>query len=194
MLYKQALIGYDIDMNESYTEAQAIREIKEGNNDAFGMLVRKYQKQVYYFAFGIICNHHLAEEISQETFVRLWKSLRAGKFDESRAIYPWIRAVCLNLTRDFLRNRKKQLRIMNEMAHKDMTETHELNNPCTDLEKVARAIESMDHDKREVLTLRIIEGLSYKEISEHLQCSIGTVMSRLFRARLELKTKIEKGV
>lgn len=178
-------------MNEGISEVEVIREIKDGNNDAFGWLVQRYQKRVYYLAFGIICNHHLAEEISQETFVRLWQSLKSGRFDENRAVYPWVRTICVNLTRDFLKDRKRQFRIMKEMIQKDNDCAKESEMPIN-MEKVGRAIESLQADKREVLTLRIIEGLSYQEISEHLNCSVGTVMSRLFRARLELKTKLEK--
>ena len=178
-------------MSDGFSEVEVIREIRSGNNDAFSWLVQKYQKRVYYLAYGIICNHHLAEDISQETFVRLWRSLKSGRFDENRAVYPWVRTICVNLTRDFLKDRKRQMKIMNEMTLKDNDCTHESEMPLN-MEKVIRAIESLQPDKREVLTLRVIEGLSYQEISEHLNCSVGTVMSRLFRARSELKTKLEK--
>jgi len=181
-------------MKPAITEIDVIRDIRNGNNDAFNLLVSKYQKHVYYLAYGIIYNHHLAEEISQETFIRLWKSLKSGRFDENRSLYPWIRTICVNLTRDFLKNKKRQTRLMTEMALQEKDCTYEPEPTSNDkMEKIGRALESLPPDKREVLTLRLVEDLSYKEISEQLNCSIGTVMSRLFRARLELKAKLSFG-
>lgn len=83
---------------------------------------------------------------------------------------------------------------MTEMALQEKDCTYEPEPTSNDkMEKIGRALESLPPDKREVLTLRLVEDLSYKEISEQLNCSIGTVMSRLFRARLELKAKLSFG-
>lgn len=182
-------------MAEIQSDIESIKEFRNGNQNAFIGLVSKYQQQVYRIAFGIIFNHHLAEDISQETFVKLWKSLKSGYFDENRPIYPWVRTVCLNLSRDFYKKKKRQAQIEKESLEtnsKDDCNGGNSMNTTDKTEKIRQAIESLDPERREVLILRIIEGLSYKEISRQLNCSIGTVMSRLFRARLELKNLLVK--
>jgi RNA polymerase sigma-70 factor, ECF subfamily len=178
---------------EHVTEIETIKQVKYGNSDAFSVLVSNYQKQIYYLAYGILGNHHLAEDISQETFLRLWKTLRSGSFDEAKPVYPWIRTICINLARDILRNKKRYFAAMKTLTYDNsQTQSHEEHESVYDTKKITHAIASLPHDKREILMLRVVEGMSYKEISNHLDCSIGTVMSRLFRARLDLKALLEQ--
>jgi RNA polymerase sigma-70 factor (ECF subfamily) len=179
-------------MVESFQDIELIKSFKQGNQNAFSELVMRYQKPIYYFALGVVSNHHMAEEISQEAFIKLWRSLQSGGFDETRPVYPWLRTVSLNLAKDYITDAKRRMQATKEIALKESVDCEEsnavINNESRN--KISEAIESVDAERRIVLTLRIVEGLSYKEISQQLNCSIGTVMSRLFRARMELKSKL----
>ena len=101
-------------MIEIQADIELINELRNGNQDAFSSLVSRYRQQVYRVAYGVIFNHHLAEDISQETFLKLWRLISSGDFDESRPIYPWLRTVCLNLSKDLYSKNKRQAKTEKE--------------------------------------------------------------------------------
>ncbi|MEK7448679.1 MAG: RNA polymerase sigma factor [Planctomycetota bacterium] len=184
-------------MPDNRPDPELTGSVKQGNRNAFGDLVSRYQKPVYYFALGITANHHSAEEISHETWIKFWKSIGSGAFDQTQPVYPYLRTICLNLARDYLNDEKHRRQLTKNMvemggnfdcnggSHNDKIINAETG------EKITRAIESLEPQQRLVMTLKVIEGCSYQEISEQLNCPVGTVMSRLFRARMELRGKIK---
>ena len=175
-------------MPDNISDRELVKAFREGDKEAFGDLVRKYQKQIYHFAFGIMTNHHLAEDVSQEAFIRFWKSLRSGAFDTTQLVYPYLRTICLNLSRDYLSERKHNMKPIDGIDVAVKSDCGEKID--VDKEQVRQAIESLVPEYRMVLTLRVIEGLSYEAISKAVNCPVGTVMSRLFRARTELRSKL----
>lgn len=137
-------------------------------------------------SYGICRDRHRAEEIVQEAFVRLWKSPPdAGEV----AISSWMRATVTNLSISLIRRKKRTWTLIDESgtAHDVRAERpgSELERR-EDLSRIAGALERLDPDKRAMIMLRVNEGLSYEAIAAHLGVPIGTVMSRLNRARLAL--------
>jgi RNA polymerase sigma-70 factor (ECF subfamily) len=137
-------------------------------------------------SFGICHDRHRAEELVQEAWVRLWKSPPdAGE----PAISSWMRATVTNLSISAIRRKKRVWTLIDESgtAHDIRAERPGDDTARReDLSRVAEALERLDPDKRAMIMLRVNEGLSYEAIAAHLGVPIGTVMSRLNRARLAL--------
>ena len=137
-------------------------------------------------SFGICHDRQRAEDVVQEAFVKLWKSPPdAGE----PAIASWMRSTVTNLSISVLRRKRRTWTLIDESgtAHDVRAEraASELERR-EDLSRIARALERLDPDKRAMIMLRVNEGLSYEAIAAHLGVPIGTVMSRLNRARLAL--------
>jgi RNA polymerase sigma-70 factor (ECF subfamily) len=142
-------------------------------------------------AYGICHDRHRAEELVQESFVRLWRSPpEAGEV----AISSWMRTTVTNLAISSIRGKKRMWTLIDESGvTRDVRaeSPHVSSERREDLSRVAAALERLDPDKRAMIMLRVHEGLSYEAIATHLGVPIGTVMSRLNRARLALLGELE---
>ena len=170
---------------------------QRGERAAFGELVTRYMRRAYFTALGLVGNHDDALDLSQEAFARAFRA--RARIDPERPFFPWlyqiIRRLCFNHTRD-QRSRRLEL----EKAGSWLTDaTMGRRPPSPDQaaeraelrEQVAGAIERLAERDRETLVLREFEALRYREIAELLGIPIGTVMSRLYRARRSLAREIE---
>ena len=137
-------------------------------------------------SFGICHDRHRAEEIVQEAWVRIWKSPPdAGEV----AISSWMRSTVTNLSISAIRRKKRVWTLIDESGSARDVRAERPGEETArreDLSRVAEALERLDPDKRAMIMLRVNEGLSYEAIANHLGVPIGTVMSRLNRARLAL--------
>lgn len=145
-------------------------------------------------SYGICRDRHRAEEIVQEAFVRLWrKPPDAGE----PAISSWMRATVTNLSISVIRRKKRTWTLIDESgAARDVRAAAPDDESARreDVSRVAAALERLDPDKRTMIMLRVNEGLSYEAIANHLGVPIGTVMSRLNRARLALLGELDADV
>ena len=170
---------------------------QRGERAAFGELVTRYMQRAYYTALGLVGNHDDALDLSQEAFARAFRA--RARIEPERPFFPWlyqiIRRLCFNHTRD---QRSRRLKL--EKAGSWLTDTTMGQRPLspdqavirTELrEQVGAAIERLPERERETLVLREFEELRYREIAELLGIPIGTVMSRLYRARRSLAREIE---
>jgi RNA polymerase sigma-70 factor (ECF subfamily) len=165
-----------------------ILKSRKGKLAAFDQLVLKYQKPLYFLVLKMVGNPADAQDVAQEAFIRAFRSL--DRFDAERPFQPWLYRIAINLALTLI-NRRKQ--------HASMTleDAEIMGNPVTsdppdrdteELGQIAlRASQALPEDHRAVLLLRAQEGLSYDQIAEVLEIPIGTVMSRLNRARSKLK-------
>ena len=175
--------------------AELIREVRQGNRSAFHDLTESLMKPAYFHALAIIGNHEDATDISQETFIRVWKNRK--KINPERPFYPWfytiLKRLCLNSNRNRSRRRESVLSALPEWI-----EFESNSNPADDIirteEKklIGQALSMMKPDNREMIVLKDLQDYSYKEIAELLDIPIGTVMSRLYSARRKLKSKMEE--
>ena len=170
-------------------EADLLAKARGGNLFAFEEIVRRYQRRVYGVAFRIVRRHDVADDVAQEAFIRAHRALET--FDSARPFGPWICRIAANLAINHVRSP--------EAREEELPEGH-AETPAPDgagplsavLEKEARqvldaALERLPAEQRAVFVLRVVEELSYREISEALDISLGTVMSRLSRARGKLR-------
>jgi len=174
--------------DESFLLARA----RQGDLPAFEEIVRRHQRRVYGVALRIVRSHAVADDVTQEAFLRAWRSLE--RFDVARPFAPWICRIAANLAVNHVRS---------PVAREDpLPDGHgEARAPAGDplhslLDTEARgvlerALEDLPPEQRAVFVLRAIEELSYREIAEALELSPGTVMSRLFRARERLARALE---
>ncbi|MCH2059821.1 MAG: sigma-70 family RNA polymerase sigma factor [Verrucomicrobiales bacterium] len=194
--------GGDGEISVSERDRRLVERCKSGDSQAFDELVTFYRGKVYAMILNMIHNDADAWDLSQDVFVKAWKAL--PKFEERSAFYTWLYRITHNVTYDWIRKRKRVVSGEFDDALIDQAEPGALTTPkSSDLPdaamerselrgKIARAIETLSDDHREVILLKEIDGLSYQEIADVVDCSVGTVMSRLFYARKKLQAALEE--
>jgi len=173
---------------EAESEIGLLDQARRGDRLAFEEIVRRYQRRVYATAYRIVRRHEVADDVAQEAFIRAHRSL--DRFDSSRPFGPWICRIAANLAVNHVRS---------PQAREDALPDGHAETPSAApgplqgvLETEARAmldraLEDLPAEQRAVFCLRVFEDLSYREIAESLGIEIGTVMSRLSRAREKLR-------
>ncbi|HEY6421379.1 MAG TPA: sigma-70 family RNA polymerase sigma factor [Candidatus Binataceae bacterium] len=173
-------------------EAELIERATKGESDAFAVLVERYQRRVVGVAMAVVHNQDDAVELAQETFVRAFENL--SKFESRSSFSTWLYRIAANLAIDFWRREGRHVVLHGEDADNELKR---MPSPQGDSyksaarselsERIKQALEELTPEHRAVILLREVEGLSYDEISETLQCPRGTVMSRLHYARGRLR-------
>ena len=172
------------------TDAGLLASAQGGNLFAFDEIVRRYQRRVYSTALRIVRRHDLADDVTQEAFLRAHRAL--ASYDRGRPFGPWICRIAANLAINHVRSPEAREEALDEGAL-DRSPAAASDGPLDAvLEKEARsvledAVGRLPAEQRAVFVLRTFEDLSYKEIAEALDLSVGTVMSRLSRAREKLR-------
>ena len=176
-------------------EARIIRQVQRGDVNAFERLVCEYEKNVYNLALRMVRNPDDAADMTQEAFIKAYNSLSSFRGDSKFSV--WLYRIVSNVCLDFLRSRTRKptvsLSTENDegeeveldIADEETTPEKELDRKLT-RDAVQRGLQSLPAEHREILLLREIQGLSYEEISEALGLEVGTVKSRIFRARKKL--------
>ena len=186
-------------------DAQRVSLCKNGDVDAFEVLVKKHQKRMLNIAYRMIGSYEDACEVVQDAFVSAFKGIK--NFEERAKFSTWLYTIVIN----FCRNRLKQLEIKSHREDSSLDDPVLTNDsqitvePVSDepsileklekrdvQQKVQECIHALDNESREVIVLRDIQGFSYNEISDMLKIPEGTVKSRLFRARDSLKDCLKK--
>jgi len=163
--------------------------IKEGSQIAMKQLVERYKKRAYHLALGMVGNKDEAFDISQEAFIRVYKS--AGRFDPAQRFFPWFYSIIANLCSDCHKRRKKWDSRQIDIDENDFLMITEVNPENIAVKKemargLRKAIMKLDFSDREIIMLKHFRNLSYEEISALLKIPKGTVMSRLYYARHKL--------
>ena len=182
-----------LEMNEPDDIRETAALFMRGDKKAFEKLVLKFRNQAYFIALGFVGNGDDAMDISQEAFIKMYNS--RSHFDAKQAFFPWFYEILKNTALNFLRKRKNILNLRSAVAIEE--EENIVFNPEVLEEKdkknelVWAALAKLDPDHREILSLKHFQNLSYDEISGILKIPKGTVMSRLYYARLKLKNLLQ---
>ncbi len=182
-------------LNRPSSEIQLLERAKNGDEAAFGDIVQTYLPRVLAVAQNFVGRSGEAEDVAQEVFFKVHRKL--ATFREEAAFYTWLYRVTVNTATDFLKRRRSQPLPQHEEFER-LPITARGDAPLTALsradlsQEVRDAMAQIPPKFRAVLVLREIEQLTYEEIAETMRCSIGTVESRLFRARARLKAILEK--
>lgn len=176
-------------------ENRTIQTVLNGDVNAFELLVRDYEKNVYNLALRTVKNPDDAADMTQEAFIKAYNSLPSFRGDSKFSV--WLYRIVSNVCLDFLRSRNRHPTVSISVENDDGEETEldiadESQSPEELLERkltreaVRQGLDALPEDYRQILLLREIQGLSYEEIAEVLSLEIGTVKSRIFRARKKL--------
>ena len=174
---------------------ELVRSAQKGNMAPYEELVHRHRDKIYARAFSMLRNEEEALDVSQEAWVKGWQRLK--QFQRNSSFTTWMTRICINLCLDFLRKRQRQQtdsldQMEEETGGVERRMDVEDYNPTEEMERselrkeIDAAMEKLSYEHRTVLVLHEFERMEYKEIAKSMQCSIGTVMSRLFYARRRL--------
>lgn len=178
-----------------------IDRCRAGETSAFGTLVLRYQDRLYGTLVHLLGSTHDALDVAQDAFVLAFQNLHAFRGDS--AFYSWLFRIAYNSAVSFRRKRKRPAASLDHVRDRDgidPEDTRKSSDPGYGLESAERqqavraAMDELDEDYRTILVLKEMEGLRYDEIAEVIGCPIGTVRSRIHRARGELREKLLKGM
>lgn len=179
------------------TDLELVRACQRGEVAPYEQLVGRYRQRVYAHAFNLLRHEQDATDMAQEAFVRAWRAI--GRFKNDASFYTWIYRITTNLCIDFVRRRTRQPTTALEEGFDpppdpNLPQPPSTNpSPSTEAERgelagqIDRALLELSADHRAVIHLREFEGLDYAEIAKVMNCSMGTVMSRLHYARKHLQ-------
>lgn len=178
---------------DSHTDAALIEETRQGNHQAFKLLVERYEAQVAGVTIGMLGKGAEAEDAGQETFIRFYRSL--DKFRQESQTGTYLTRIAINLCLDALKRRKRsRLEVSGEDAAPELRRlaSESVQESWEAREIVYKALDKLDAKYRAVILLRLIEGYSSRETAQILQVPEGTVLSRLARGQIKLKEVLDK--
>lgn len=189
-------------MSEPLTDKVLVERASRGDEIAFSELVNRHYRRVVRVAYGLLKDHHDAEDVVQDAFARV--HVRLKDFEGASAFYTWLYRIVVNLSIDLMRKKRRERRVdvEDEAAREALTTGRELwprydaSNPGVSAERkqlggqLRKALDELPEIHQAVILLRELEGFSYEEIAETLQIKKGTVMSRLFHARRGMQEQL----
>ena len=179
-------------MGESELDQALVERVKNGDKRAFDLLVRKYQHKIISVASRYVSDWSEAQDVAQEAFIRAYRAI--GAFRGDSAFYTWIYKIAINTSKNYLVSKGRRPPI-GDIAIEDAVQldgASQLRDRATPERELLRqeiertvfdTVEELPEELRTAITLREVDGLSYEEIAEAMSCPIGTVRSRIFRAR-----------
>lgn len=187
-------------MGEREADLVLVERVQSGEQEAFGLLVSKYQRKLLRLVMRFVRDSAEAEDVTQEAFIKAYRALPG--FRGESAFYTWLYRIGVNTAKNWLVARGRRMPTVSEISTDDTTDIGEgglLRDDATPEqimmskqigETVNAAMDALPEDLRTAIALREIEGLSYEEIAQVMDCPIGTVRSRIFRAREAIAAKL----
>lgn len=178
-------------MAEEQLDELLVARAQKGDRRAFDLLIRKYQYRIVQLVERMVGDGD-APDVAQESFIKAWRALKG--FRGQSAFYTWLYRIAINTSKNHLvaRKRRPTDQDIDVADAEQFGHTEQMSDVATPEalllsdeinQKVSQAIQTLPEDLRQAITLRELEGLSYEEIAEAMDCPIGTVRSRIFRAR-----------
>ena len=187
-------------MADNIADKEIIERVKNGDKKAYDLLVLKYQQRVINLISRFVKNYADALDVSQETFIKAYKAL--PNFRGESAFYTWLYRIAVNTAKNHLTVQSRKItksdydvaeieQIEGNMTLTEQTTPENLLIKDELQETILNTIENLPEDLKSAIMLREIEGLSYEEIAAVMECPVGTVRSRIFRARETIDNKIK---
>lgn len=187
-------------MGEREADRLLVERVQSGDKDAFGLLVTKYQRRLLRLVQRLVRDPAEAEDVAQEAFVKAYRALSG--FRGESAFYTWLYRIAVNTAKNWLQVHGRRMPTMSELADDEAEGGEEWAMPHSDEtpervilsrqigDTVNAAMEALPEDLRTAIALREIDGLAYEEIAQIMNCPIGTVRSRIFRAREAIAARL----
>ena len=181
---------------KTLTDETLVRLYVEGNNEAFDVLLDRYESKVFTYINYIVRNTEVAEDLFQDTFMRVVATLKGGKYAEQQKFSAWLMRITHNILVDYFRHLKNEKNISNDenevdlfndikLADEDNVETQMIKSQ--NLNGVERIINMLPENQQEIIKLRYYQDMSFKEIATILNCSINTALGRTRYALINLR-------
>ena len=181
-------------VTESGDESALVLAAQRGDEAAFGEIVRRFQRSVYRVAYGLMRNPSDADDLAQETFLRAYQAIE--RFRVGEPLQPWLSRITINLAYSIFRRRRRRPEAPLEPLLEAGRQWASDDDPAEESARRERerhlgaSFAEISEEHQAILVLRVVDELSYDEIAQALSIPIGTVMSRLSRARAELKARM----
>lgn len=187
-------------MGERSIDQTLVEQVQRGDKQAFDVLVLKYQNKIIQLVNRYVHDSDEARDVAQEAFIKAYRAI--GRFRGDSAFYTWLYRIAINTAKNYLvasgrRPPQSDIDAQDAEQYEGATGLKEYATPERLLLRdeiqaaVAEAIDELPDDLRTAITLRELEGLSYEEIAQTMECPIGTVRSRIFRARDAIDTRLK---
>ena len=187
-------------MGERLIDQELVARVQKGDKKAFDLLVLKYQQKITNLISRYIRDSHEVQDVTQEAFIKAYRAI--PKFRGDSAFYTWLYRIAINTAKNYLvaQGRRpptddvdaesaEQMDVGIRLKETGTPENHVLTEEIS--LTVQKAIDELPEDLRTAIILRELEGMSYEEIAQTMECPIGTVRSRIFRARDAIDSKLQ---
>ncbi len=187
-------------MGENAVDLQLVKRVQNGDKSAFDILVLKYQGRIINLINRYVHDHSEAQDVAQEAFLKAYRAI--GNFRGDSAFYTWIYRIAINTAKNLRVSRSRRppaddIQAEDAELYEGVSSLKEYATPerasLTDelSRTIDKAMQDLPDDLRTAITLRELDGLTYEEIAEAMDCPIGTVRSRIFRARDAIDKKLK---
>lgn len=187
-------------MSEREADQLLVERVQKGDKRAFELLVAKYHRKIIRLISRLVRDSAEVEDVAQDAFIKAYRAL--PQFRGESAFYTWLYRIAVNTAKNYLATQGRRPEALSDIDAEEAEtfaggdQLRDINTPESMLhtrqvaDTVNRAMEALPEELRTAITLREIEGLSYEEIAEAMACPIGTVRSRIFRAREAIAEKL----
>ena len=185
--------------NVQIPDALLVKNYVAGDENALASLIKRHQSKIYGFIYSKVGDRDVSEDIFQDTFIKVIKTLKSNSYNEEGKFLPWVMRIAHNLIVDYFRKNKK-MPMFRETEEFSIFSIMTDNNPNIEAQMITSQVENdlqklideLPNDQKEVLVMRIYQDLSFKEISELTGVSINTALGRMRYALMNLRKVIEK--
>lgn len=185
--------------NLQKSDALLVKDYIAGNENALAMLIKRHESKIYGFIYSKVADREIANDIFQDTFIKVIKTLKTNSYNEEGKFLPWVMRIAHNLIIDFYRKSKKmplfreteEFSIFSIMSDNSLTIENQLIADQVEID-IRRLVDELPDDQKEVLVMRMYQDMSFKEISETTGVSINTALGRMRYAIMNLRKIIDK--
>lgn len=183
---------------EDYTDSKLVASYQNGNESALEMLINRHQKDIFAYIFYKVLNKDLANDIFQDTFIKIIVTLKKGRYNEEGKFILWAKRIAHNLVIDHYRLKAKNRNISETTYQSEEFSILDfIQEPSENVEEemvtrqinedLAKLLVLLPEKQQEVIRLRFFDGMSFKEIADHTECSINTTLGRVRYALINLR-------
>lgn len=181
--------------NSSYSDYELVQQFESGNHQAIEELIARHKKRIFTYIMLMVKNEQLAEDIFQDTFIKVILSLKEGRYSDKGKFVSWVARIAHNLIIDHFRKEKNLQTVSNDQSEYDLFNSAKLCEQNIEdtmvndqiVRDIRRMIDELPEDQREVVLLRHYAGMSFKEIADQTNVSINTALGRMRYALINLR-------